>query len=137
MWIGGYGYKGKDILIHRITDANGVPVAVSSTPVNGDERQQVLLLLAQIRIATLKRGNRLRRPKTFATDIGYDARWLRQKLRTRGIRPQIKKRQRNGKKLKADQLRILIPLPVRALFLLVSTQIQTACRQMGTADSVF
>lgn len=37
-----YGYKGKGILIHSITDANG------------EERQQVLPMLAQIRIVTGK-----------------------------------------------------------------------------------
>ncbi len=58
----------------------------------GDEREQVLPMLAQIRLATLKRGNPKRRPKTLAADKGYDAKWLRHKLRTKGIRPQIKKR---------------------------------------------
>src|SRR4028119_690405 len=93
----GYGYKGKGILIHRITDANGMPVATTTTPANGDERQQVLSMLAQIRLATGKPGNPKRRPKVLAADKGYDAKWLRHKLRARGIRPQIKKRQWNGK----------------------------------------
>ncbi len=53
----GYGYKGKGILIHSITDANGMPLVTSTTPVNGDERQQVLPMLAQIRLVTGKRGN--------------------------------------------------------------------------------
>ncbi len=53
----GYGYKGKGILIHSITDANGMPVATTTTPANGDERQQVLPMLAQIRLTTRKRGN--------------------------------------------------------------------------------
>lgn len=38
----GYGYKGKGILIHSITDANGMPLVAITTPANGDERQQVL-----------------------------------------------------------------------------------------------
>jgi IS5 family transposase len=95
-----YGYKGKGILIHSITDANGMPVVAITTPANGDERQQVLPMLAQIRLATGKRGNPKRRPKTLTADKGYDARWLRNKLRTKGIRPQIKKRQIRGKKPK-------------------------------------
>lgn len=53
----GYGYKGKGILIHSITEAQGMPVAVITTPANRDERQQVLPMLAQIRLATGKRGN--------------------------------------------------------------------------------
>ena len=77
----GYGYKGKGVLIHCVTDANGMPIVAITTPANGDERQQVMPMLAQIRLATLKRGNPKRRPKTLAADKGYDARWLRKKLR--------------------------------------------------------
>ena len=77
-WKGGgksvaYGYKGKGILIHSITDANGMPLVAMTTPANGDRRQQVLPMLAQIRLATGKRGNPKRRPKTLAADKGYDA----------------------------------------------------------------
>lgn len=46
----GYGYKGKGILIHSITDANGMPVVAITTAANGDERQQVLPMLAQIKL---------------------------------------------------------------------------------------
>ena len=67
--------------------------------IGGDERQQVLPMLAQIRLTIGKPGNPKRRPKTLAADKRYDARWLRYKLRSKGIRPQIKKRQWNGKKL--------------------------------------
>ena len=63
-----YGYKGKSILIHSITDANGMPLVVITTPANGDERQQVLPMLGQIRLATGKRGNPKRRPKVLAAD---------------------------------------------------------------------
>lgn len=104
-----YGYKGKGILIHSITDANGMPLVAITTPANGDERQQVLTMLSQIRLATGKRGNPKRRPKTLAADKGYDARWLRQKLRTKGIRPQIKKRQIRGKKLKGRPIKDIVP----------------------------
>ena len=104
-----YGYKGKGILIHSITDANGMPIVAITTPANGDERQQVLPMLAQIRLATSKPGNPKRRPKTLAAGIGYDARWLRKKLRTKGIRPQIKKRQIKGKKLKGRPIKESVP----------------------------
>ncbi len=66
----GYGYKGKGILIHSITDANGMPVVAITTSANGDERQQVLPMLAQIRLFTGKRGNPKRRPKILAADKG-------------------------------------------------------------------
>ncbi|MBD2309637.1 transposase [Chroococcidiopsis sp. FACHB-1243] len=104
-----YGYKGKGILIHSITDANGMPVVAVTTAANGDERQQVLTMLAQIRLATGKRGNPQRRPKTLAADKGYDAKWLRLKLRSKGIRPQIKKRQRNGQKLIGRPIKEIVP----------------------------
>ncbi|WP_158260560.1 transposase [Chlorogloea sp. CCALA 695] len=120
----GYGYKGKGVLIHSITDANGMPVVTITTPANGDQRQQVFPMLAQIRLATLKRGNPKRRPKTLAADIGYDARWLRKKLRTKGIRPQIKKRQLRGKKPLGRPMRgNCASLSAGALLLLVSTQV--------------
>lgn len=105
----GYGYKGKGRLIHSITDGNGMPVVAVTTPANGDERQQVLPMLNQIRVATGKRGNPKRRPKTLAADRGYDARWLRFKLRIRGIRPQIKKRQWKGKKLLGRPVKEIVP----------------------------
>jgi transposase len=133
-----YGYKGKGILIHSITDANGMPVVAITTPANGDERQQVLTMLAQIRLATLKRGNPKRRPKTLAADIGYDANWLRKKLRTKGIRPQSKKRHLRGKKPKGRPMRgSCTPLPARAVFLLVSTQVSTTRCSMGMPKSMF
>jgi transposase len=105
----GYGYKGKGILIHSITDANGMPVVAITTPANGDERQQVLPMLDKIRLATLKRGNPRRRPKVLAADKGYDAEWLRNRLRTKGIQPQLTKRQWNGKKLKGRPIRKVVP----------------------------
>ncbi len=105
----GYGYKGKGLLIHTITDANGMPVVAITTPANGDERQQVLPLLDKIRLATLKRGNPKRRPKVLAADKGYDARWLRNRLRAKGIRPQIKKRQWSGKKLLGRPIKEIVP----------------------------
>jgi IS5 family transposase len=104
-----YGYKGKGILIHSITDANGMPLVAITTAANGDERQQVLPMLARIRLATGKPGNPKRRPKTLAADKGYDARWLRKRLRIKGIRPQIKKRLCTGKKPKGRPIKETVP----------------------------
>lgn len=104
-----YGYKGKGILIHSITDANGMPLVAITTPANGDERQQVLPMLTQIRLATGKPGNPKRRPKTIAADKGYDARWLRQSLRAKGIRPQIIKRHLRGRKPKGRPINHTVP----------------------------
>ena len=63
-------------------------------------------------------------PKTLAADKGYDARWLRKRLRTKGIRPQIKKRLCRGKKPKGRLFKEIVPRYQRSsLFLLVSTQV--------------
>jgi transposase len=87
-----YGRKGKGILIHSLTDAAGMPLAARTTPANGDERAQVIPLLDNLHIRTGKRGRPRKRLKVLAADKGYDARDLRQRLRKRGIRPQIPKR---------------------------------------------
>jgi IS5 family transposase len=86
-----------------------MPVVAITTPANGDERQQVLTMLAQIRLSTGRRGNPKRCPKTLAADKGYDAKWLRERLRAKGIRPQIKKRQIKGKKLKGRPIKEIVP----------------------------
>jgi transposase len=87
-----YGGKGKGILIHLLTDGNGMPISCCTTPAHGDERQQVLPLLARIKVRTFTVGRPRKRFKVIAADKGYDAKWLRHKLRSRGIRPQIAKR---------------------------------------------
>jgi IS5 family transposase len=86
------GGKGKGILIHSLTEAAGMPLATCTTPANGDERAQMIPLLDAVRLRTGKRGRPRKRLKVLATDKGYDAKALRQQLRTRGIRAQIPKR---------------------------------------------
>lgn len=55
----GYGYKGKGILIHTLTEGNGMPLSNSTTAANGSEREQIIPLLDSVKLKTLKRG----RPK--------------------------------------------------------------------------
>lgn len=43
-----YGFKGKGTTTHLLVDGNGSPVAFTSTPANGDERQQVEPLLDRV-----------------------------------------------------------------------------------------
>jgi Transposase DDE domain len=86
------GGTGKGILIHSLTEAAGVPLATCTTPANGDERAQVIPLLDAVRLRTGKRGRPRKRLNVLATDNGYDAKVLRQQLRTRGIRAQMPKR---------------------------------------------
>jgi hypothetical protein len=87
-----YGRKGKGILIHSLTDATGMPLATRTTPANGDERAQVIPLMDTVHVRTGKQGRPRKRLKVLAADKGYDAKDLRRRLRTRGIRPQIPKR---------------------------------------------
>jgi IS5 family transposase len=102
-----YGRKGKGILIHTLTDATGMPLATRTTPANGDERAQVLPLLDSLHVHTGKQGRPRKRLKVLAADKGYDAKDLRQRLRARGIRPQIpkrvwKRRRPRGRPVKKD-----------------------------------
>src|SRR4029450_13461805 len=86
-----HGGKGKGILLHSLTEGNGMPLANRTTPANGDERAQVVPLLDAVKVRTGKRGRPRKRLKVIATDKGYDAKALRQQLRKRGIRAQIRK----------------------------------------------
>src|SRR5215813_12975958 len=92
------GGKGKGMLIHRLTEGGGMPLANRTTPANGDERAQVLPWLAAVKIRTGKRGRPRKRLRVIATEKGYDAKAWREKLRKRGIRAQIPTRVWNTKK---------------------------------------
>jgi transposase len=84
-----HGYKGKGVLIHLLVEASGKPIAVSSTPANGDERKEVEKLLHE-RIAELSNRNLRSRSMTILeADRGYDCQWLRQKLLGLNIFPLI------------------------------------------------
>jgi transposase len=83
------GRKGKGLLIHSLTDAAGMPLSTGTTPANGDERAPVIPLLDTLHVRTGKQGRPRKRLKVLAADTGYDAKDLRQRLRRRGIRPQL------------------------------------------------
>jgi Transposase DDE domain len=87
-----YGWKGKGLLIHSLTDATGMPLSTRTTPAKGAERAQVLRLLDTLHVRTGKQGRPRKRLKVLAADQGSDAKDLRRRLRTRGIRPQMPKR---------------------------------------------
>ncbi len=97
-----HGGKGKSILIHSLTEAQGMPLANRITPANEDERAQVLPLLDAVKLRTGKRGRPRKRLKVIATDKGYDAKALRHQLRKRGIRAQLPKRVWKTKKTVVD-----------------------------------
>jgi transposase len=104
-----YGRKGQGLLIHSLTDAAGMPLAARTTPANGDERAQVLPLLDTLRIRTGARGRPRQRFKVLAADQGDDAKDLRQRLRRRGIRPQIPKRVWKTKKPRGRPIKQDVP----------------------------
>jgi IS5 family transposase len=104
-----YGRKGKGILIHTLTDATGMPLSTRTTPANGDERAQVIPLLDTLHVRTGKQGRPRKRLKVLAADKGYDAKDLRQRLRQRGIRPQIAKRVWKTKKPRGRPIKKDVP----------------------------
>ncbi len=104
-----YGGKGKGILIHLVTEGNGMPLSCCSTPANGDKRQQVLPLLDQIKVRAGGPGRPRKRIKVLAGDKGYDAKWRAGALRQRGIRGQIAKRRYKGNKPRGRPIQMSVP----------------------------
>jgi transposase len=103
------GGKGKGVLIHCLTAGDGMPLAHRTTPANGDERAQVVPLLDAVKVRTGTRGRPRKRLKVLATDKGYDAKALRQRLRRRGIRPQIPKRVWKTKNTRGRPVKKTVP----------------------------
>jgi IS5 family transposase len=104
-----YGGKGKGVLIHTLTEGSGMPLANSTTPANGKEREQVLPLLDKVKLKTLKRGRPRKKLKVLAADKGYDSKEKRAALRKRGIRAQIPKRVWKTKKNRGRPIKISVP----------------------------
>jgi IS5 family transposase len=104
-----YGGKGKGVLIHTLTEGNGMPLANCTTPANGNEPEQVLPLVVVVKLKTLKPGRPRKRLKVLATDKGYDSKDKRAALRKRGIRPQIPKRVWKSQKNRGRPIKISVP----------------------------
>lgn len=51
-----YGHKDKGIIIHTLTDGNGMPNRNRTTPANGIERDQVIPLLDSVKVKTNRPG---------------------------------------------------------------------------------
>ncbi|WP_411129281.1 IS5 family transposase [Streptomyces sp. x-19] len=77
---------------HVITDAQGIPLAVSLTGGNRNDVTQLLPLLDKIPAVAGIVGRPRRRPDAPFADRGYDHDKYRRLLRQRGIRPVIAKR---------------------------------------------
>jgi Transposase DDE domain len=103
------GRKGKGLRIHPLTDGAGMPLSTRTTPVNGDERAQVMPLRDTLHLRTGTRGRPRKRLKVLAMDQGYDAQDLRHRLRRRGIRPQIPKRGWKSRKPRGRPINTDVP----------------------------
>lgn len=84
-----YGYKGKGVTTHLLTDGHGNPLDFEITSAKGDERQQVEKLLDKIEGFTCQRYLANELIPIFEADKGYDAEELRDKLLKRKIFPFI------------------------------------------------
>ena len=104
-----YGYKGKGVLIHTLTEGNGMPIANKTTSANGNEKEQVIPLIDSVKVKTGKRGRPRKRVKVLAGDKGYDSKEQREKLRKRGIRAQFPKREWKNRKNKGRPIKLEVP----------------------------
>ena len=87
-----YGYKGKGLTLHALVDGNGMPFIIISTSAADDEREQVEILLDAVSVRNGKVGRPKKQPGALQADKGYDSRALRNKVRSRGIKPMISRR---------------------------------------------
>jgi transposase len=104
-----YGRQGKGLLLPSLTDAAGMPLSTGTTPAKRAERAQVLPRLDTLHIRTGKRGRPRKRLKVLAAEKGDDAKELRQRLRRRGIRPQIPNRVWNTQKPRGRPINRAVP----------------------------
>jgi len=112
-------------------------LAHRTTPANGDERAQVMPLLDAVKLRTGTRGRPRKRLKVIATDKGYDAKALRQKLRQRGIRAQIPKRVWKTKKNRGRPINKVVPASKRAHLRLAPEKVSPSGRPVGASCRMF
>lgn len=77
---------------HVITDATGIPLAVTLAGGNRHDVTQLIPLLDALPIIGGRRGRPWRRPRYLYADRGYDYDRYRRQLRARGITPVIARR---------------------------------------------
>jgi transposase len=77
---------------HLLTDAGGVPLAISLTGGNRNDVTQLLPLIDGIEPVTGKRGRPRQRPDRLLADRGYDHDKYRRQLWSRGVKPMIARR---------------------------------------------
>jgi transposase len=77
---------------HLVTDAQGVPLAVTSTGSNVPDVKEVLHVVDAVPPVHGKVGHPRKRPEQLYADRAYDSDPHRQKLRARGMDPKIARR---------------------------------------------
>jgi transposase len=77
---------------HLLTDAGGLPLAVTLTGGNRHDVTQLLALLDGVKPISGRVGRPRKRPDTLLADRGYDYDKYRREVRARGITPMIAKR---------------------------------------------
>jgi len=77
---------------HIVTDAQGIPLAVTATGSNQADVSEALPLIDSVPPITGKVGRPRQRPDEIYMDRAYDSDRLRKELRRRGIIPKIAKR---------------------------------------------
>jgi transposase len=77
---------------HVITEAHGIPLAVSLTGGNRNDVTQLMPLIEAIPPVRGRRGRPRRRPDTIYADRGYDHDKYRNLVRNKGITPVIARR---------------------------------------------
>lgn len=81
---------------HVMTDASGIPLAITLTAANVHDIKQLLPLLVNITPVRGKRGRPRQRPDTLIADKAYDSQPLRDTLRWLGIEPKIPRRRQSS-----------------------------------------
>jgi transposase len=77
---------------HLITDAGGVPLAITLTGGQRNDVTQLLPLLDGVGPVTGKRGRPRKRAEMLLADRGYDHEKYRRAVRSRGVKPFIARR---------------------------------------------
>ncbi|BAY82198.1 hypothetical protein NIES267_16770 [Calothrix parasitica NIES-267] len=111
------------VLIHTLTEGKVMPLANSTTPANGSEREQIIPLLDKVKLKTLKPGRPRKRVKVLATDKGYDSKEKRAASSHSEVFD-LKYQNEFGKlkNIEVDQLKYpFLGIVPRTLFCLVST----------------
>jgi transposase len=74
---------------HVITDARGVPLVVQTGPANEPDSKRALAMLDQIPAVAGRHGRPRRKPKIFQGDAAYGIAAIIERVRQRGIQPQL------------------------------------------------